>query len=156
MKGLEHKSDEEQLTQLGLTSLEKRRLRGDLIALYLKGGDSKVEIGLFSQVASYSRRGNVLLLTRKELKDKAIGNAANQIAPMKMFFTSAITAEAETSPGGSCAALRSRSAVTQLGLLPALAVLTTKVNCEPLHNAAVGFEGVLTSRLLPGTTISKK
>ena len=64
VRSLEHKSYGKQLRELRLFSLEKRRIRGDLITVYnhLKGGYG--EVGCWPLLLRYSvrMRGNGLML----------------------------------------------------------------------------------------------
>jgi len=60
IRRMQQLSCEERLRELGLFSLEKRRLWGDIIAAfqYLKGAYKKAGEGLFTKACSHGTRGN--------------------------------------------------------------------------------------------------
>jgi len=70
MRGLQHLPYKERLRELGLFSLENRRLRGDLIAAFqdLKGAYKQEGKQLFTRVDNSRTRGNDLKLKEGRLR----------------------------------------------------------------------------------------
>ena len=64
LRGLEHLSYEDRLRELGLFSLGKRRLQGDLIAAfqYLKGAYRKDGDNLFGKACCHRTRSSIFKL----------------------------------------------------------------------------------------------
>ncbi|GAB0208970.1 hypothetical protein GRJ2_003362700 [Grus japonensis] len=101
IRGLEHLSYEDRLRELGLFSLEKRRLQGDLIAAfqYLKGAYRKAGEGLFIRACSNRMRAGGRLLYGVLHAEAAKGQAeSSQFAEVKAIQLALDISEREKWP----------------------------------------------------------
>ncbi|KFP30868.1 hypothetical protein N325_12670, partial [Colius striatus] len=92
IRGLEQLSYKKRLQELGLFSLEKRRLRGDLINIYkyLNGGCQEIGTCLFSTVSSNRTRGDGMKLEHKKF----------HLNIRKNYFTVRVTEQLHRLPRG--------------------------------------------------------
>jgi len=107
IRGLEHLSCEDRLRELGLFSLEKRRLQRDLIVAfqYLKRSYTKAVEGLFTMTCSDRTTGNGFKLKEGRFR----------LAIRKKFFTLRVVRHWHRLPRGAVAA-------------PSLAVFTARLD----------------------------
>jgi len=75
IRGLEHLSSEDRLRELELFSQQKRRLRGDLIAVlqYLKGPTGRMQRDYLQECVVIGQGGMALNYKRADL-DEILGN----------------------------------------------------------------------------------